>query len=275
MQILDHRPRLKRGCQRIAISSLEIQINFWNYYATLQMWISLILVTNEVCNESMYNTFAINLNFLQFPEMYQPRKNNLIFSFFSWYIQFIIKKDFSAFKYSEVEIKQDAAILVLANHFSWWDGFFLFYINKKVFKKQFHVLVNAENYTKVGFLKYLGAFAAENKGKDVLETLNYAGKLLDNPANLVLVFPQGKLYSNHLKNISFEKGVMQMINASQKKNNIIFAATFIDYFSKRKPSAYTYLQHWENEEYVSLQLLKSAYNKHYDQSIVKQTQLIE
>ena len=239
------------------------------------MYILRILVTNEDYNESMYNTFAINLNFLQFPEMYQPRKNNLIFSFFSWYIQFIIKKDFSAFKYGEVEIKQDAAILVLANHFSWWDGFFLFYINKKVFKKQFHVLVNAENYTKVGFLKYLGAFAAENKGKDVLETLNYAGKLLDNPANLVLVFPQGKLYSNHLKNISFEKGVMQMINASQKKINIIFAATFIDYFSKRKPSAYTYLQHWENEEYVSLQLLKSAYNKHYDQSVVKQTQLIE
>lgn len=219
--------------------------------------------------------FAINPNFLQFPEMYQPRKNNLIFSFFSWYIQFIIKKDFLAFKYGEVEIKQDAAILVLANHFSWWDGFFLFYINKKVFKKQFHVLVNAENYTKVGFLKYLGAFAAENKGKDVLETLNYAGKLLNNPENLVLVFPQGKLYSNHLKNISFEKGVMQMINASQKKINIIFAATFIDYFSKRKPSAYTYLQHWENEEYVSLQLLKSAYNKHYDQSVIKQTQLIE
>ena len=59
-------------------------------------------------------------------------------------------------------------------------------------------------------------------------------KLLDNPANLVLVFPQGKLYSNHLKNISFEKGVMQMIHASQKKINIIFAATFIDYFAKRK-----------------------------------------
>ncbi|WP_246862702.1 1-acyl-sn-glycerol-3-phosphate acyltransferase [Pedobacter sp. KBS0701] len=199
----------------------------------------------------------------------------MIFSFFSWYIQFIIKKDFASFQYDQMEVKPEASILVLANHFSWWDGFFLFYINKKVFKKQFHVLVNAENYNKVGFLRYLGAFAAENKGKDVLETLNYAGKLLDNPQNLVLVFPQGKLYSNHLKGISFEKGVMQMINASQKKISIFFAATFIDYFSKRKPSAYTYLQHWENEEYVSLQLLKSAYNKHYDQSVVKQTQLIE
>lgn len=207
--------------------------------------------------------------------MYQPRKNSFIFNFFSWYISFIIKKDFSSFDHESPAFKKETAILVLANHFSWWDGFFLFYINKKIFKKNFHVLVNANNYKKVGFLKYLGAFAAENKGKDVLETLNYAGKLLDNPSNLVLVFPQGKLFSNHVKSISFEKGVMQMINASQKKISIVFAATFIDYFSKRKPSAYTYLQNWESEEYISLQLLKSAYNKHYDHAVVKQTQISE
>ncbi len=207
--------------------------------------------------------------------MYQPRRNTIIHKFFSWYIQFIIDKDFAAFNYDRAALKKDSSVLILANHFSWWDGFFIFYINKKIFKKQFHVLVNAENYNKVGFLKYLGAFAAEHSGKDVLETLNYAGKLLDNPDNLVLVFPQGKLYSNHLKNISFEKGVMQMIHASQKKINIIFAATFIDYFAKRKASAYTYLQNWESEEYISLQLLKSAFNKHYDHSLAKQTKITE
>lgn len=207
--------------------------------------------------------------------MYQPRKNTFIFNFFSWYIQFIVNKDFAAFNYNSVELKKDSSILILANHFSWWDGFLIFYINKKLFKKQFHVLVNKENYQKVGFLKYLGAFAANDKGKDVLDTLNFAGTLLDNPNNLVLVFPQGKLHSNHLKSISFEKGVMQMINSSQKKINIIFASTFIDYFSKRKPSAFTYLQNWETEEYVSLQLLKSAYNKHYDNSVINQSQITE
>lgn len=137
------------------------------------------------------------------------------------------------------------------------------------------MLVNAENYDKVGFLKYLGAFASNNKGKDIIETLNYAGSLLDDPQNLVLIFPQGKLVSNHIKSINFEKGVMQIINASQKNTNIVFAASFTDYFSRRKASVYTYLQSWETEEYVSLQLLKSAYNKHYDQSVVKQTQIIE
>jgi len=207
--------------------------------------------------------------------MYQPRRNTFIYKFFSWYIQYIIKKDFAAFNYDEIETKSDAAILILANHFSWWDGFFIFYINKRVFKRQFHVLINAENYKKVGFLKYLGAFAAENKSRDVLETLNYAGQLLNDPKNLVLVFPQGKLHSNHSRSIDFKKGVMQMINSSHKKIAIVFAATFVDYFGKRKPTVRTYLQTWETEEYVSLQLLKSAYNKHYDQSVVKQTEITE
>lgn len=207
--------------------------------------------------------------------MYHPQKNSIVYKFFSWYIKFIIHKDFSAFSYDQAEVKKDASVLILANHFSWWDGFFIFYLNKKIFKKQFHVLVNAKNYNRIGFLKYLGAFAAENSGKDVLETLSYAGKLLDDPNNLVLVFPQGKLYSNHVKNVTFEKGVMHIINASKKRISIVFAATFIDYFEKRKASAYTYLQNWENEEYVSLQLLKSAYNKHYENSVIKQSTITE
>ena len=207
--------------------------------------------------------------------MYHPRKNNFIYRFFSWYIEFIIKKDFTSFHYNTIENKEDTSILILANHFSWWDGFFIFYINKKLFKKQFHVLINAENYNKVGFLKYLGAFAAEGGGKDIIGMLSYASKLLDDKNNLVLIFPQGKLHSNHVKNITFEKGVMQIIKSSQKRLNIVFSATFVDYFSKRKPTVQTYLQNWDSEEYMSLQLLKSAYNKHYDQSVVKQTQITE
>jgi hypothetical protein len=207
--------------------------------------------------------------------MYRPKENKLVFIFFTWYIKFIIKKDFSNFSFDKSEYNTNKSILLLSNHFSWWDGFFIFYINKLYFKKQFHVLVSGENYNKVGFLKYLGAFAPATKGKDIIETLKYAGDLLNDPNNLVLVFPQGKLQSNHIKNIAFEKGIMQIINSSQKQMEVVFSASFIDYFSKRKPSVYTYLQKWDTEEYISLQLLKSSYNKHYEQSILKQSKITE
>jgi hypothetical protein len=204
--------------------------------------------------------------------MYHSRKNGFIFHCYSWYINYILKKDFSAFTHNQLVIKEDEAVLLLANRFSWWDGFMLFQLNKKVFKKQFHTLVTTDDYKQLSYLKYFGCFAPESKGKDVLETLLYAGSLLDDPKNLVLIFPQGKIKSSYVDSIAFEKGVMQLINASKKKFQTVFSVILIDYFNNRKPKAKAYLANWQAEEYISLQLLKSEYNKHYDAAILKQTQ---
>lgn len=204
--------------------------------------------------------------------MRQSRKNFIVFNFFSWYIRHILKKDFGTYGFNPFEVKAEKAVLLLANHFSWWDGFFMFQLNRLLFKKEFHVLVTEEEYKKHWFLKYLGAFSAEGKGKDALETLLHVGKLLDDPANMVLLFPQGKLYPVYTDSIAFEKGVMQAVNASKKEFQIVFAANLISY-AGRKPKMQTYLANWEAEEYMSLQLLKSEYNKHYDQAVKNQSRM--
>ncbi|MET4083506.1 1-acyl-sn-glycerol-3-phosphate acyltransferase [Pedobacter sp. UYP30] len=206
--------------------------------------------------------------------MHKPRESKLIFRFFSWYIRYIIHKDFSRFNFNKVGVRPNASILLLANHFSWWDGFLMFYINKVSFKKKFHVLVNEENYQGVKFLKYLGAFASKGGGKDILETLDFAATLLDDPSNLVLFFPQGKLQSNHVKAISFEKGIGRIIKTGRENTEIVFAATFTDYFENRKPMVNTYLSAHAPAVYESLQVLKSAYNRHYQSSLTKQTEKI-
>lgn len=204
--------------------------------------------------------------------MHYPRKNGLISKFYSWYFGYLFKSNFSNFNYNKLTFKEDKAILVLANRFSWWDGYMLFQLNKKIFKKQFHVLVTSSDYLNVTYLKYFGAFAPENKGKDLLETLLYAGTLLDDPGNLVLIFPQGKIRSSHSQSVNFEKGVVQVINASKKNFQLVFSVILTDYLNKQKPEADAYLHKWQAEEYISLQLLKSEYNKHYVNAISKQSQ---
>ncbi|MBU0694933.1 MAG: lysophospholipid acyltransferase family protein, partial [Bacteroidetes bacterium] len=196
--------------------------------------------------------------------MVKPQSNKIIHQFFSWYISRIIKSDFDRFEYNDIKIEDNKAILLLANHFSWWDGFLLFHLNKIYFKKHFHVMVLQDTAEKVKFLKYLGAFSIQKNAKSLVESLDYAGKLLDNPANLVLIFPQGELYSSHSAAIQFEKGVSRIIAASKKQFQYIFAAVLTDYFDRRKPSIKAYLEHWEAKEYNSLQVIKSAYNKHYE-----------
>jgi len=203
--------------------------------------------------------------------MLEPRRNKLIHSFFSWYISRIIRSDFKKIEFNEVSFQKDRAILLLANHFSWWDGFLMFQINKVYFKKKFHVMITEENYDNVWFLKYLGSFSVKKNSRSIIETLEFGGSLLDNPDNLVLIFPQGKLYSNHTDEIQFQKGLMNMINISKRKFQYIFAASFVDYFEHRKASINCYLQEWEGAEFTSLQLVKSAYNKHYETSRQKQS----
>lgn len=203
--------------------------------------------------------------------MIKPKSNKLIHGFFSWYISKIIGKDFHSFNYNKPSFSDDKAILLLANHFSWWDGFFLFHLNKIYFKKHFHVMVLQETAEKVKFLKYLGAFSIQRNAKSLIESLDYAGKLLDNPENLLLIFPQGELYSSHISIINFEKGLNKIIAASKKQFQYLFAAILIDYFDHRKPSVNVFLENWAAQEYTSLQVIKSSFNRHYDQSLKTQT----
>lgn len=195
-------------------------------------------------------------------------------SFFTWYIGFILRKDFSKFSFNKTPFDEQRSILLLANHFSWWDGFMIFWINRLHFKKEFHVMVTEENYNKVWFLRYLGAFPVSRQPKKMMWSLEHAGRLLDDSRNLVLIFPQGKLHSNHIKEIAFEKGLINLINSSAKHFQYVFSASFVDYFETRKPAVVTYLRSWEGAEFASLQLIKSAYNKHYEHSRQQQCQRI-
>lgn len=204
--------------------------------------------------------------------MHPPRQNSLVYAFFSWYIGRIIRSDFRSFEYNQVDIDPNRSVLLLANHFSWWDGFLLFYLNKLFLRKRFHIMVTKENYRKVWFLKYLGAFSVRKNSRSMIETLEFAGQLLNDPENLVVIFPQGKLYSSHIDEVTFEKGLINLINSSDKQFQYLFVAMMVDYFEFRKPSVNACLQTWEGAEFTSLQLIKSEYNKHFEASRKQQNE---
>lgn len=108
----------------------------------------------------------------------------------------------------------------------------------------------------------------------MIETLNYAGGLLADPQNLVVIFPQGKLYSNHIDELVFKKGLMNIIKKAENKFQYLFAALFVDYFANRKPSLTCYLKQVNGVEFNSLQSVKNAYNQHYQTSRQQQAGII-
>jgi Acyltransferase len=133
-------------------------------------------------------------------------------------------------------------------------------------------MVREDTTLHLAYVKYAGAFSVKKKSRDMLESLDYAAELLNDPQNLVLIFPQGKLYSNFVNNIHFEKGVMKIIEQAEGKFQLIFAATFIQYFKHKKQSATVYLEdQWCGSK--SYEELKSAYQQYYDRTKLEQTEI--
>jgi len=205
--------------------------------------------------------------------MIKPAKHWLITPFFSLYIGWIIKRSFQAVNFNKVTLHPAKAVLLIPNHFSWWDGFLLYYLNKIHFKKQFRIMVLEETMREVKFFKYLGGFSVTKNSREVVESLQYAADLLNDPDNLVVIFPQGKLYSNFVESVNFEKGLFKITEMATADFQYLFAAAFTENFDQKKPSVSIGFKVMQRDD-VSGDNLQNAYQQHYDQTRQRHTQLI-
>jgi len=210
---------------------------------------------------------------IKLPQMIRNQKH----FFYRWilhhYTRWIVSRHFHEILFNTIEVDPDKSVLLIANHFSFWDSLILYIINQKLLKKQFHVMVREDTTLHLKYLKYGGAFSVRKRSRDVIESLDYAAELLNDPQNLVLIFPQGKLYSNFVNEINFEKGMMKIIEKSRGKFQLVFATTFIQYFKHKKQSVTVYLK---NEAYAgkSFDEIKNAYQQHYDSTKLQQTEIV-
>jgi len=205
--------------------------------------------------------------------MIRNQKNFFIRCILHYYTRWIVGRHFHEILFNTIEVDSNRSILLIANHFSFWDSLILYIINLKLLKKKFHVMVREDTTLHLKHLKYGGAFSVNKKSKDMLESLDYAAGLLNDPQNLVLIFPQGKLYSNFVNDINFEKGVMRIMAKAEGKFQLIFAATFIQYFKHKKQSVTVYIK---NEDCMGKGFddLKNAYQKYYDSTKLQQTEIV-
>jgi hypothetical protein len=205
--------------------------------------------------------------------MIRNKKNFLIYWILHWYTRWIVSRHFHELLFNQVDIDSNKSVLLIANHFSFWDSLILYIISQKLLKKKFHVMVREDTTLHLNFVKYGGAFSINKNSRKMIESLDYAVKLLNDPQNLVLIFPQGKLYSNFVNTINFEKGIMKVIDQAKGKFQLVFAASFIQYFKHKKQSVTVYIK---NEDYAgkSFDELKSAYQRYYDLAKLEQTEIV-
>lgn len=160
------------------------------------------------------------------------------------------------------------SILLLQNHFSWWDGYWSFYLSKRVFKRKFHVMMLEEQLRKRMFINRCGAFSVRKDSRELIESLHYAAALLDDPNKLVCLYPQGQIQSQHRSPVTFESGASWILKQSKADVQVCFCVSLVDYFSQPKPVVHFHLKYYEGAK--TNQALEKAYNEFRNQCIKNQ-----
>ncbi|MFD2164576.1 hypothetical protein ACFSJU_19375 [Paradesertivirga mongoliensis] len=169
-------------------------------------------------------------------------------------------------------IDPEQACLVLMNHYSFNDGAILHRLNRLILRKQFRVMVVEDQLKAFIPLRYVGCFSVKKASREVIESLNYAAELLKAPGNMLGIYPQGEVYSQHLERIHFENGLSVILKrTSNIPFQVIFGVTLLDYLDSFKPHARVYLQQYTGER--DLAKMESAYNEFYTTCKAKQRNL--
>jgi 1-acyl-sn-glycerol-3-phosphate acyltransferase len=202
-----------------------------------------------------------------------PKNHPVISNIFRLYAGWITRWYFHELNFNTIPIDTNKPVLLIANHFSSWDGLVLYEVNRQLFKKRFHVMLLESTSKKIPMLKYGGGFSVHKQSKDMITSLHFAAGLLADPDNLVLMFPQGKLYSNLVNEVHFEKGILKIIEKAGGDFQLVFAATFIENFQYKKPIATVYLKAVNDNNFADINALQQAYQQHYSAARLQQTQI--
>lgn len=193
----------------------------------------------------------------------RAKHNFFVYSFFKLYTVVKIRTNFKKIHITGSLEDKQLPILIISNHFSWWDGFWAEYLNLKLFRRKFfYFMMLEEQLEKNRFLNYTGGFSIKKKARSIIESLDYTAGLLTDYRNYVLVFPQGEIHSLYNDKIHFDKGLEFILKKLTGKIHFIFLVSLIDFFSDQKPSLYMYFREY-NEEDMTIHAVEKEYSGFY------------
>jgi len=203
--------------------------------------------------------------------MIKAKHHPVIYPIFKWLSRFLIKRNFNTVQIETDYIENDCPVLLVANHISWWDGFWMEYLNQKILHRKFHVMMLEEQLTKRRYFRYAGSYSIKKNSREVKESIDYTIDLIKNRENMVLMFPQGRIYSAYNYTIHFEKGIQQILKKCRDDLQVVFTANFTEFFSDAKPTLYIYT-YTRSAAYLKNKDLETEYTRFYNRTLDKHKQ---
>jgi 1-acyl-sn-glycerol-3-phosphate acyltransferase len=207
--------------------------------------------------------------------MLKPTATTYSRLFWKHYSRYMLHRHFHQVCVTKSEnfvITPQKSILLLGNHFSWWDGFIGNYLSHEISTHKFHVMMLEEQLQKNKILQTSGAFSIQRNSRDMVRSLQFATQVLENHENLLLLYPQGRIESMHNPTPTFEKGWFRIVSQLKTQaTQIVFYTALVDYMQHEKPTLYLNLAQYNGSFPYDFETLKIQFLTHYETCREKQS----
>lgn len=160
---------------------------------------------------------------------------------FQPYLTWLFKRHFHEIQLlgTRPKIPNDLPVLLLPNHSTWWDGFFVYLLNKRIFRRTAYLMMLERQLTKYKFFARIGAYSIEPENRrSIIESLEYTAELLNQEMSLVSVFPQGELLPWHTRPLGYKRGVEWILQKYEKPVAVLPLAIRTEYLGEKRPSVF-------------------------------------
>jgi len=133
---------------------------------------------------------------------------------FKPYIRHLTAKHFSALHRvgDWPEINNNDQLILLPNHSTWWDGFFVYLLNESLWKRRLYLMMLQEQLQRFRFFSKVGAFGIDRESTaEVKKALRYSLDRVADSGNMLCLFPQGELQPYGVRPIEYGRGVEFML----------------------------------------------------------------
>lgn len=160
---------------------------------------------------------------------------------FRLYVVWLLGRSFARINvYGDIPVISPRHPIVLApNHSTWWDGFFVYFLNMKVFKRPFYLMMSEEQLRQFRFFTRAGAYSIPTGSpRGIIASLHYTIEVLEmegDPASLVCIFPQGDLTSWFQRPLNFKRGLEWVLARYSGILNLVPLAIKAEFGAEQRP----------------------------------------
>lgn len=200
---------------------------------------------------------------------------SLIMKIIAYFVQWYFRRKFNKLVIQKANVMPDHSYLLMCNHFSFLDGFAAYYlcgksVQKKLDMQNVYTMILKKQLQKNPLFQYANFFSVAPGTPSVNESLEYAAELLSKPGNVVLMYPQGNLESNHVRDIVMKDGIRHIIPLIKGNCQLLWSSNLIEYFESLKPSVYFHMLDCGTNHDFDFDQLSQKINAHHKEAIKKQ-----